>query len=334
MRILIFGKTRNVYRWPEDVTADLRLAGHQVLLFPYNNNALKKRAEPWLLSPSLGVPLAAWVARAVRRFEPDLVLAIGPFHWLPPAIFTRLAAIPGRPPLIAWVGDMFDTGARAAAEAFDIVAYTDSGMVAHHEVLGFRSRAAFVPLAASRAAAGSGPAMEARNPNPAFVGSATDYRRDLLARLTQPVSLFGPDWRDDPALARHVMVPRRIGGAELMRIYRSHASVLNMRNERNVINGLNQRHFAPYIEAAPVVTDDQADIAACFEPGREIVVYRDADDLNEQLTALRADPARAQAIGLAGQRAVLSRHTYTHRVETMAGLAGVRSRGAAAADRG
>ncbi len=326
MKVLLFGKTRNVFRLPEDIAEDLRISGHEVVLFRYRNTKLEKSLEPLLLSPSLGAPLAALVARRMRRFEPDLVLGIGPFHWLPPAIFERLAAIPGRPPMIAWIGDNFGEEARAVADLFDIVAYADTGMLAQHERLGFRSTAAFIPLGATRGRAAPDGGNWVRHNLATFVGSATAQRRELLSQLREPVALFGPDWREIPALARHKRDGRRIGGAELAVIYRTHMSVLNMRNERNVVNGLNQRHFAPYVQGTPVITDPQTDLAHCFEPGKEILVYRNAEELNAILIRLRTDNARARAIGLSGRRRVLAQHTYAHRLATMAALAGIRVR--------
>ena len=324
MRILLFGKTRNVARLVEDPAEDLRLAGHDVSVFRYRDTKLKKILEPWLLSPRLGVPLAELLERRVRRFAPDLIVAFGPFHWLPPAIFERLAGTPGRPPIVAWIGDLFGPDMAATAALFDIVAYTDTGLLALHSQYVFRSAAAFLPLAATRSAVSDNEMV--RNERLAFVASSTEHRRDLLARVTGPVALFGPDWRDTPELVHHVRDTRKIGGKELASIYRSHIGVLNIRHERNVINGMNQRHFAPYIAGTPVITDAQADVPKCFDPGTEILVYREAAELNAIQSELRADPARARAVGLAGQRRVLAHHTYTHRVEALARLAGVRWR--------
>ncbi|MGE0417939.1 MAG: glycosyltransferase, partial [Acetobacteraceae bacterium] len=92
-----------------------------------------------------------------------------------------------------------------------------------------------------------------------------------------------------------------------------------------VINGLNQRHFAPYILGTPVITDAQPDIPHCFEPGTEMLVYEDAANLNDLYAALRRDPARAAIVGEAGRRRVLAHHTYAHRLDTIAGLAGVKT---------
>ena len=319
MRVLLFGKTRNVARLVEDPADDLRLAGHDVSVFPYRDTKLKKTLEPWLLSARLGVPLAKMLQRRIDTFRPDLIVAFGPFHWLPPAIFGRLKH---RPPMVAWIGDLFGPDMADAAALFDVVAYTDTGMLERHNQYGFLSLGIFLPLAATRGAVA--PAAT-RNDRLAFVASATAHRRALLADVAEPIALFGPDWPKAPELAHHIRDGRKIGANELAKIYASHLGALNIRHEHNVINGLNQRHFAPYIVGTPVVADAQGDIEHCFDPGREIFIYRDAAELNAIQATLRANPGKAREVGLAGQRRVLGEHTYAHRIEAIAALTGVRT---------
>ena len=320
MRVLLFGKTRNIARLVEDPAEDLRLDGHAVSVFPYRATKLTKTLDPWLLSERLGVPLAAMLRRRIETFRPDLIVAFGPFHWLPPAIFERIVH---RPPMVAWIGDLFGPDMASTAALFDVVAYTDTGMLDLHNRYGFSSRGAFLPLAATRGAVFNG--TVARNDRLAFVASATPHRRALLAGVPKPIALFGPDWLRAPELAHHVRDGRKIGGVELARIYASHRGALNIRHEHNVINGLNQRHFAPYIVGTPVVADAQADIEHCFDPGREIFVYRDAAELSAIQAELRENPDKARAVGLAGQRRVLAAHTYAHRIAAMAAMAGVKA---------
>ena len=325
VKVLLFGKTRSVNRLVEDAAEGFRRAGHDVHIFEYRNNKLKKTLEPLLLSPRLGYPLAAMMARRMRRMAPDLVLAIGPFHWLPVEIFQMLRAVPNRPPLVAWVGDIFGADAASAADLFDLVAYTDSGMQALHHQFGFRSASGFVPLAAERSAVQRVGLEQERIPRLAFVASASPHRRALLSNVPEPVALFGTDWRDATGLQQHPRDGRRIGASELIDIYRTYTGVLNIRHEKNVINGLNQRHFAPYIEGTPVVTDPQQDVESCFDPGLEMLVYRDAEELTALLRELRTNAAMARTVGLAGQRRVLAHHTYGHRLNAIAALVGLRS---------
>lgn len=322
MKILLLGKLRSVTRLVEETAEDLRLAGHTVKVIPYRNIRIKQSVERLLLSPAIGAPLSAWIAQRMRWFAPDLVVAFGPLRWIPPLLFQHLAQVPGRPPLVAWVGDVFAQGDAAVANLFDLVAYTDTGLIDLHARLGFRAVSTYAPLAASRRAFGARPTPAHRVARLAFVATPTPDRIALLAQVHAPIALFGPGWREESGLAHHDRDARRIRAPELAEIYQSHIGVLNIRHEINVLNGLNQRHFAPYVYGTPVVTDAQSDIERCFEPGREILVYRDAAELDALCNELRRDPARAASIGSAGQRRVLAEHTYTHRLEAIAALVG------------
>ena len=322
MRLLLLGKIEGIQRWAEDIASDLRIDGHRAVIFPTRDPRLGKQVERALLSPTLGAPLAGLRARQMRRMAPDMVLAVGGFDAMPQVLVQRLAAVPGRPPLVGWIGDIFTKDAAPLANMFDLLVYTDTGMLELHRRFGFRPPCAYVPLGATRALTAP-PA--ARAPILAFVAAASPHRRDVLAGLRAPVALFGPAWQQpasgapDP-LAQHPRVGRRVLPAELATIHAGHLGVLNIRNEQFVLNGLNQRHFAPYLQATPVLSDAQPDIENCFDPASEIIVWRDPDELEACYAALRADPARAAAIGLAGQARVLAHHCYAHRVAAIAAL--------------
>jgi spore maturation protein CgeB len=326
MKILLLGKAGSIIHLIEDVAGDLRMAGHIVTIVPTRNPLMNKSVERVLLSPAIGAPLAMRIARKIRRPGADLIVMLGDLDTFPKIVLETIANTPGRPPLIAWIGDRFTDQAASVANLFDIVAYTDTGLRELHRRFGFRSTDAFVPLGATRAVrrldVSPGRASEL-----AFVAAPTQNRRELLAGITQPIAIFGPGWQGAKELVHHSRDTRRIHEQELARIYARHMGVLNVRHSRNVLNGLNQRHFAPYIQGTAAVTDPQSDLRFCFDEGKEILVYQDTDELNELYAALRRDPARAVAIGLAGQRRVLACHTYAHRFDTLAGLAGVKTTG-------
>ncbi len=325
MKVVLLGKTGSIMHWTEDVAADLRLDGHAVTVLPTRNPRLNKSLERALLSEAIGAPLAASIARKVRRVAPDLVLAVGCLDEVPLAIIQHIAAMPDRPPMAAWVGDTFVAAMAAVADLFDLVAYTDTGMLRDHDRFGFRAARAFVPLAATRTARTVNPPA-ARIPALAFVAGPTENRRGVLAGIAEPVAIFGPGWQHATELTQHWRDARRINETELAAIYARHMGVLNIRHGVYVINGLNHRHFAPYIVGTPVIADAQADIPLCFEPGTEIVIYQDVDELNGLYAHLRRDPALARAVGLAGQRRVLANHTYAHRLDAISLLLDIKTR--------
>jgi spore maturation protein CgeB len=221
--------------------------------------------------------------------------------------------------LIGWVGDRFSTADREAAALLDAVAYTDSGLLALHAELGFASRAMLLPHAANPRLDPGMSDRPRRDPTMVFVANPTPYRREVVGEVRTPMQLYGPAWTPFPGID-HRIQPRRIGVEELGLIYRRHLAVLNIRHEHNVLAGLNQRHFDPYLAATPVVADAQADLSYCFDPGREILVYQDTDELNDLYARLQREPECAAAIGEAGRRRVLAEHTYGHRLTALARL--------------
>ena len=310
MKIFLVGKRASITHWFEDAADALRTEGHDVRLGVVRH--------PWLsagVEAALAEPLAAAMAARAARFDPDLVLVIGALH-APAAFLERLAALPGRPPLAGWAGDAFDIDARRAAELYDLLAYTDSGLVARHRALGFASRSLFLPHAANL---GKAPASRPRAPRMVFVATPTAGRRAVVAAVTAPMTIFGPGWapRGAEASARHEIHAGRVAAGEVAGLYAGHLAALNIRNEHNVLHGLNQRSFDPYLSATPVVTDDQADIAMCFEPGREVLVWRDADELNAHYDRLLRDPDAARRIGEAGRRRIVADHGFGRRLETL-----------------
>jgi len=269
--------------------------------------------RPWLnarVEAAFIEPLAEALARTAARFAPDLILALGGFH-TPTPFLRRLAALPGRPALAGWVGDLFDETAREAAMLCDLVAYADSGLVERHATLGFTTKAIFLPHAANFAA---GPPPATRAPRMVFIANATPGRRAAVDAIAEPVVVYGPGWT---RTAPHDIHPGRVAHARVAGLYARHLAALNVRNERNVLLGLNQRSFDPYLSATPVVTDDQADLERCFDPGSEVLVWRDVAELNSAYDRLRRFPDEAARIGEAGRRRVLSEHGYAHRLATL-----------------
>jgi spore maturation protein CgeB len=306
VKILIIGKRGSITHWLEDAVAALRAENHSVRVGVVRRPWMNARLETALVEP-----LADALAKAAARFAPDLILAVGGFH-VPPTFLRCLAALPGRPPMAAWVGDVFDETACEAATLYDLVAYTDSGLLVRHANLGFASRSIFLPHAANLAAAPRAPAP--RDPRMVFVANATPGRRSVIEGVASPVTVYGPGWRRAPP---HDIHPGRAPHAAVAGLYGRHLAALNVRNERNVLYGLNQRSFDPCLSATPLVTDDQGDLERCFDPGSEVLVWRDRGELNAAYERLRRSPDEARRIGEAGRRRVLAEHGYGHRLAAL-----------------
>ncbi|MHB8529843.1 MAG: CgeB family protein [Caulobacteraceae bacterium] len=314
MKVFVIGKAASITHWLEQAASGLRAAGHEVRVGIARDPARHPAIDSLLASERLGAPLARAIVAAVRRFAPDLILAIGAFH-VPVSVLARLRALAARPPLVGWVGDRFSPAAAGHAGLFDLLGYTDSGLLARHLELGFPGQAMFLPHAVDPSAAE--PRNDERRRRMVFVANPTPHRRALLAGLARPVDIYGPGWSAFAGVD-HLIHSRRIAPGEVRRVYRSALAALDIRNEANVIDGLNQRNFEPCLAAAAVVSDAQPDLARCFDPGSEVLVYEDVEALNAIHERLDADPAFAAAVGRAGRRRVLADHTYARRLEAIA----------------
>jgi len=309
MKIFLLGKGASITHWLEDAAAAFVSEGHDVAI------GLVRR--PWLAAPleaSLAGPIAENLRRRITRQAPDLILAVGAFH-VPGPILGAIASLPGRAPLIGWVGDRFDESARALAAHYDGVGYTDSALLAQHDASGFSSPAIYLPHAANPA--GHWPHAQTREGRMVFVGNPTPHRRTVAAAIDAPITLHGRGWTAANGV-HHKIHARRLAPEALRGVYGRHLAALNIRNERNILVGLNQRNFDPLLAGAALITDAQPDLERCFDPGVEVLVWRDLDELNAHHARVLAAPDQAAALAARGRRRVLAEHTYGARLKTLA----------------
>ncbi len=84
--------------------------------------------------------------------------------------------------------------------------------------------------------------------------------------------------------------------------------------------GLNLRHFEITAHGAFMLTYHTAELASCFEVGKECDVFHNEQELLEKIHYYLEHDAERRAIAAAGQRRTLSEHLYSHRVTTLVNL--------------
>jgi len=84
------------------------------------------------------------------------------------------------------------------------------------------------------------------------------------------------------------------------------------------------RIFEMASAGACIVSNPYEGIDRWFEPGRELLVVRDADEAVDTYRGLLADLAQAEALGRAARERVLDEHTYAHRARRLLDLVGMR----------
>ena len=314
-RILLIGKSGSIVQWLEDARDGFEDAGTTPHIFALNGNTslaamhvrLAKLRGPAALERHLVHRLEATLSAG----KPDLVVFVQAY-WAPTALFdvVRSRGIPAA----GWVGDKFGAQARDQAGHLDRVYYTDSGFLSEAKTFGFPDNGSYLPHAANtrRFFPGTLP----RTDRIVFVAVPTQHRLALLRQLDAPIAVYGRRWN---ALGRtpHEVHDRWLAREHVPRLYQESLAVLNVRNELNVFEGLNQRSFEPAACGTAVIHDDLADVSRCFEPGKEVLVFRDGQELQETCERIRRNKALATRVGAAALARVQAEHTCIHRAQTI-----------------
>ena len=257
--------------------------------------------------------MAAEIAARAARFQPDLVLAIGGFH-TPLDVLQALRDRRVGAPIVGWVGDAFGSEAEPLAALYDLVAHTDSALEARHRDLGFAPPTLWLPHAANPYR--TAPPTERAN-DMVFVAAASAERRRLVEALAEPISIYGPGWSKGAGVSK--VLGARIAYGRLAAIYAGHAASLNIRNAANVVAGLNQRNFDPYLFGAAVLGDDQPDLARCFDVGEETLVFGSVAELDALHARVKREPRWTASIAIHGFARIRGNHTFAHRLKALMG---------------
>jgi GT2 family glycosyltransferase len=149
-----------------------------------------------------------------------------------------------------------------------------------------------------------------------FVGNSRGVRRPVLDDITptrHDLAVYGGGWPPDlldPVHLRGSSVPNE----ELPGYYGSAAIVLNDHwQEAGEAGFLNNRLYDVLASGGFVISDAIEGLREEFDDG--VVAYRDAADLVRLVERYLDDPAARADRVERGRRAVLDRHTFSHRVD-------------------
>lgn len=312
MKALFIDKHTGIIQWSAGLAAGFQESGWETRFFALNRGSLL-----WRLQHKLGLAAAldrqaSALRLAIDLWQPQLVIFFYPLQISPRLVQTARDA-QTKPLVIGMAGDRFGPERAPAASLFDRLFYSDSGFLDLAARYGFPANGVFLPHAADIQIFRPGPWP--RTPRMVFVANVTAERQAIIDGLACPVDVYGRHWRHGGAHQR--IHARRIPLSLTAALYARHQAVLNVRHERNIAQGLNQRSFEALACGTPVLNDNLADVGRCFEPGREILVWKSRDELNALCEQVLADETFARRIGDAGRQRVLAEHTYAHRARQM-----------------
>lgn len=133
------------------------------------------------------------------------------------------------------------------------------------------------------------------------------------AQLPERRLLLGGSGWGDKALPANVRYLGHVYTADHNAFNCTPRAVLNVSRESMARYGFSPatRVFEAAGAAACLVTDAWDGLETFFEPGREVLVARNGDEVAQHVREL--DAQRARAIGQAAYRRVIAEHTYAHR---------------------
>jgi spore maturation protein CgeB len=132
--------------------------------------------------------------------------------------------------------------------------------------------------------------------------------------------LGGSGWGDRARDLRNVRYLGHVPTGDHNALNCSALSVLNVSRESMAANGFSPatRVFEAAGAGACVITDAWEGIELFLEPGAEVLVARDGEEVSELLSEL--EPRRARRIGRAARARVLATHTYMDRAAQVEAL--------------
>ncbi|MHB1543536.1 MAG: glycosyltransferase family protein [Gammaproteobacteria bacterium] len=155
-------------------------------------------------------------------------------------------------------------------------------------------------------------------------GNCYGFRQALVKRLLDDgvgIDLYGgtpPAWALPEIAAQHKR--HYILREEKSRIFGEGLACLNSFQYAEG-DSLNCRAFEIAGAGGLQLIEYRPAISQCFEPGKEVMVFRTYDELLDLIGQARKDPAGMHRIREAGARRALAEHTYRHRLEVILGYA-------------
>ena len=303
----------------ENVAHTLRAMGHDVRTmtelpveeaFSRSRHAFRRVVAEL---PGYRPPEERWLLRTIGDFRPEMVLALTQQLSEETLREARRLGVRSR---VAWWGDTPANMTRMGllSEGWDFLFLKDPDAVAKFRCLGLPVHL----LHEAMNPAWHRPLANTSNDEVVVAGSAYGYRQFMVRKLVHnrvKVALYGsvlPPWSLPEV--RRAYRGRYIVREEKSLIFGEGLACLNG-SPPTEGNSLNCRAFEIAGAGGLQVFDFRPLVTECFEPGKEILVFRSFEELLEILQRAAHAPGEMKQIREAGAKRALAEHTYRHRLE-------------------
>jgi spore maturation protein CgeB len=305
----------NVQRTLEQMGHEVRTLGHMTYKQYW---ALPRYATRIAVEMMVGEKpdrLGRKILRAAKEFKPDIVLSVtGPVH---PLVLDELGKMtPGR--RILWWGDPPANSQRWGIldRGWDWVYVKDRAAVSKLRLAGVNAHLlheAMNPMWHK-------PLAKQKNGSVAIAGNYYAFRQAIILRLMDDgvkLELYGsppPHWAAPRIKKQHT--GQYIVGEKKSRVFGEAAACLNTFSLAEG-DSLNCRAFEIAGAGGLQVIEHRNAIEECFEPGKELLVFKSYDELVELIDRAKKSPAEMVPIREAGAKRAAENHTYEHRLKVI-----------------
>ena len=149
-----------------------------------------------------------------------------------------------------------------------------------------------------------------------FVGSYQPEREDLFNSLGVKIHIFGPSWHRAKNKENFIIQETYLNGKEMNKVFNLSKINLNIQALHGK-NSMNLRTFEVPSTKSFILTDYKKDLPELFEIDKEIVFYKNKDDLREKINYYLDPSNEEERINIikAGYERVLNEHTIHHRIK-------------------
>jgi spore maturation protein CgeB len=291
----------------------------------YTRNFLKiKSIEMHLVKLYPSIERAQWETTvvAIKRFSPDIILSV---LWdIPIDILTTMKELPGKNIITAvWSADALSNFYRQYifAAPWDFLFFKDQYIIDFLRQK-LQLNAYLLPLGCypgwHRQVELTPDEREVYGCDLTIAGGLYYYRAKLFEQFLQyNIKIWGPP---PPAYVQSPVTKchqgRYVGEWEKAKAFNGAAIVLNNMHYAEIM-GLNQRVFDACGCGAFQITDASPVMAEFFNPGKELVCFKDLAELQELIPYYLNRPKERAKIAMAGYRRAHAEHTFRHRLEKM-----------------
>jgi spore maturation protein CgeB len=265
------------------------------------------------------MPQEKWLRKTYKTFKPDMVLALT--QELDEELLSEMKSAGIR--TVAWWGDPPANMRKAGL------------LVDHWDHIFIKDKYAAFKLNTLDISASYLP--EAMNPDwhvkcysrigneICFAGNAYNYRHYLIRKLHEAgigdVMLYGdrpPRWASE--VVKKAYTGKFIVKKEKSRVFGESLACINSTSMAEG-DSLNCRAFEIAGAAGLQIIEYRPAVEDCFEPGKELLVYRTIEELIDCIQRAKKDRNGVERIRLAGYERAKAEHTYEHRLKHIIGKA-------------